>query len=123
MIAPPNKGSEIVNYLKHFFPYKWIFGPAGVQLGTDKNSIPLKLGNMEKYEVGIIAGDKSWQPWFSFILPAKDDGMVSLESTKLEGNKSFIVVHCTHMFIMNDRYVLKQVGFFLKNGKFEKKES
>src|ERR1700734_2112237 len=40
MLAPPNQGSEVVDKLGRLFLFKWLNGPAGNKLGTDKNSTP-----------------------------------------------------------------------------------
>lgn len=120
MLTPPNKGSEVVNYLKHIFIFKWIYGPAGLELGTDNNSVPLKLNGAGKYDIGVIAGDFSWNRLFSLFLPGKDDGSVSVESTKLSGMKDHIIFHYTHSFIMNKMDVIKQVAYFLRTGMFNK---
>ncbi|MFC1495254.1 esterase/lipase family protein [Thermodesulfobacteriota bacterium] len=120
MLSPPNQGSEAVDKLKDFPFFDWINGPAGQQLGTDKDSLPNKIGPPD-YEVGIITGDKSINPILSFLIPGEDDGKVSVEKAKLEGMKDFLVVHKAHPFIMNDENVLKQVIFFIENGMFDKK--
>jgi triacylglycerol lipase len=39
MLTPPNQGSEIVDKLGSLALFKWINGPAGDELGTDKNSL------------------------------------------------------------------------------------
>ena len=66
MLAPPNKGSEVVDSLKGLPFYKWIHGPAGQELGTDSASIPNRLKPVN-IEVGVIAGDSSINPIFSAI--------------------------------------------------------
>ena len=98
---------------------KWISGPAAEQLGTDPNSLPLTLDPPD-YEVGIITGDRSINPFLSLMIPGKDDGKVSVESAKLRGMKDFLVVHNTHPFIMNDEDVIKQISFFIENGVFNR---
>lgn len=120
MLSPPNQGSEAVDKLKDLPFFDWIHGPAGQQLGTDKNSLPNKIGPPD-YEVGIITGDKSINPILSFLIPGEDDGKVSVEKAKLQGMKDFLVVHKTHPFIMNDEDVIKQVIFFIENGIFDKR--
>ena len=57
MIAPPNRGSEIVDKLATVPGFSLIMGPAGSQLGTGDNSIPLQLGPVD-YSVGVIAGTR-----------------------------------------------------------------
>lgn len=117
MLSPPNKGSEIVDKLGDTRIFKWINGPAGGQLGTDKNSLPRSLG-IPNYEVGIITGDKTINPILSLLIPGKDDGKVSIENAKLTGMKDFLIVPKTHPCIMNDDKVLQQVEAFIKNGVF-----
>lgn len=117
MIAPPNQGSEVVDNLRELPGFKTFNGPAGLQLGTDENSIPRKLGAV-KFPLGVIAGTDTINPILSQYLPNPDDGKVSLESTKVEGMTDFIVFSHTHTFIMRSKDVIAQVVEFLKHGKF-----
>ncbi len=117
MLSPPNNGSEVVDKLKDNCIFKWLNGPAGMQLGTDPDSLPKTLG-VPRYQVGIITGDRTINPILSLLIPGKDDGKVSIESAKLEGMKDFLIVHKSHALIMNDNEVLKQVTAFIQNGAF-----
>jgi pimeloyl-ACP methyl ester carboxylesterase len=119
MLSPPNQGSEIVDIFKDTPIFEWINGPAGQQLGTSADSLPRTLGTPD-YEVGIITGDRSINPFLSLMIPGKDDGKVSVENAKLLGMKDFLVVHATHPFIMNDEQVLKHVITFIKEGVFDR---
>ena len=118
MLSPPNHGSEAVDKLKNLSLFRWINGPAGRQLGTDKESLPNKIG-LPDYEVGIITGDRTINPILSMLIPGKDDGKVSVERAKLKGMKDFLVVHKSHPFIMNDEDIIKQVIYFIENGIFK----
>ena len=118
MLAPPNRGSEVVDKLGWLFLFKWINGPAGNELGTDKNSTPNRLGPAN-FPVGIIAGDRSINWINSFLIPGSDDGKVSVERTKLAGMTDHIVIHATHPFIMKNREAIRQTIQFLDNGKFK----
>jgi triacylglycerol lipase len=82
MLGPPNKGSEVVDALKGLPGYSWLNGPAGYQLGTDDNSVPLRLPAVD-FSLGIIAGNRSIDPISSFFLPNPDDGKVSVASTRV----------------------------------------
>ncbi len=119
MISPPNKGSELVDALSDLFIYKWLNGPAGQVLGTEPDSLPNKLKPVRE-EIGVITGDFSFNPLFSWIIPGADDGKVSVERAKLAEMADFLVVPSSHSFIMRNSEVLKQVVFFLRNGKFQK---
>ena len=121
MLAPPNQGSQVVDSLGKMPGFKLLNGPAGLQLGTDANSIPLQLGAVD-YPVGIIAGTRTFNPILSLFLPNPDDGKVSLENTKVEGMVDFIDLPVTHSFMMRNRKVIKQMIAFLQTGKFASKQ-
>lgn len=118
MIAPPNQGSEVVDALAKVPGFALLNGPAGLQLGTDENSIPLQLGPVD-YSVGIIAGTTTFNPLLSQFLPNPDDGKVSVASTKVQGMADFRTVAASHPFIMKDDRVIEHVIAFLKRGSFD----
>src|SRR5664279_3695672 len=101
MLAPPNQGSEVVDKLGGWWLFKWINGPAGNELGMDKNSTPNKLGPAT-FPVGVIAGDRSINWINSLLIPGRDDGKVSIERTMLAGMSDHIVIHTAHPFIMRN---------------------
>lgn len=119
MLAPPNQGSEVADKLGTLSLYKWINGPAGNELGTDKNSAPNQLGPA-RFPVGVIAGDRSIN-WINslFLIPGRNDGKVSVERARLAGMSDFRVVRATHPFIMRNDEVIRQMIHFLQTGTFE----
>jgi hypothetical protein len=117
MLAPPNKGSEVVDKMRNTPGYTILNGPAGQQLGTGKDSIPMKLGAVN-FKLGIIAGTASVNPILSQFLPNPDDGKVSVERTKVEGMTDFMTVDHSHTFIMRAPDVILQTISFIRNGKF-----
>ena len=119
LIAPPNKGSEIVDAIGDNPLLEGLLGPTAVRLGTEDGSFPRSLGPPD-YEVGIIAGSSSINPIGSALVPGPDDGTVSIESTRLEGASDFIVVEASHTLIMQDAGVARQVIHFLRRGRFER---
>ena len=118
MIAPPNQGSEVVDNLRNFPGFKMLNGPAGQQLGTDEESIPLNLGPVD-YEVGVIAGTRTFNPILSLFLPNPDDGKVSVARTYVDGIKETIEVPHSHPFIMKANVVIEQSINFLHKGAFD----
>lgn len=119
LLAPPNHGSEVADFIRNNPLYKRIYGPAGQQLTTNQTKISSLFGKVD-YELGIIAGDRAIDPVSYFIIPGKNDGKVSIESTKLEGMKDHITLHATHTFFPTNAQVLKQTAYFLREGIFHK---
>jgi pimeloyl-ACP methyl ester carboxylesterase len=117
MLSPPNRGSELADLLNRSIIFKWFMAPASHQLGTDQDALPRRLGAAH-FEVGIIAGNKSYNLINSLILDGPDDGTVTVESTKLPGMSDFIVLRCSHRSIIRSKEVIGQVIHFLQFGVF-----
>lgn len=118
MLGPPNGGSEVVDKLGGLALFEWLNGPAGNQLGTDDDALPRTLGATD-LEVGVIAGRRTINPLLSLLIPGDDDGKVSLENTRLEGMRDYLVVPVSHPFLMKDDEVIRQTVHFLRSGAFE----
>ncbi len=118
MLSPPNRGSELVDELREFFVFQWIAGPAGLQLGTDPGSVPSRLGAVS-FELGVITGDSTFNPLYSWLIPGEDDGKVSIERAKVDGMADFMVLPHSHSFIMNSGEVIGQTIHFLRHGRFD----
>jgi hypothetical protein len=94
-----------------------VLGPAGSQLGTDSTAIPAQLGPV-RFSLGIIAGNRSLNPLYSWLIPGPDDGKVGVDRAKAEGAADFLVVPASHTFIMNRGDVAEEVVHFLRYGRF-----
>lgn len=120
MLAPPNRGSEIVDAFRDRWWFRSATGPAGQQLGTGADSLPNTLPPL-KLEVGVIAGRGSSDPWFGGLFAGEHDGKVSVASARLEGMSDLLVVDSGHTFMMNAPAVIRQVEAFLASGAFERR--
>ena len=118
MLGTPNSGSEIADRLKNFGVYRAFFGPAGQQLGTQRDAAIEALFAPVDYPVGIIAGDRSIYPITSAFLPKPHDGRVSVENTRLDGMADHIVIRTSHPWLVRHSVAIAQTIAFLKAGKF-----
>ncbi len=117
MLAPPNKGTHIVDVMKNFFLFRWIFGETAKELSAKSNSIPNTLGAVN-FPLGIIAGNSAFNIVGMLLLARPHDGIVSVESTKVEGMKEHIILNVSHTLLLKNREVFLHVKDFLKVTKF-----
>lgn len=117
MLGPPNQGSNAADDLDGVPGFDWLNGPAGRQLGKGEASVPLALGPVD-FELGIIAGNRTIDPITSAVLEDPDDGRVSIEDTKVEGMKDFIIVEHSHAFMMRMQRPIELTKKFLRTGSF-----
>ena len=115
LMGTPNKGTELADY----FSNGWLInllGPTAKALGTDDNSFPKSL-DAPYYPVGIIAGEVKGE-LNDPVIPGKDDGLVSVEATKIDDMTDFILIETSHSWMRYDGEVANQTIQFLKNGAF-----
>lgn len=115
LIGTPSGGTGLVDKWRD----KWWFefaGPTARSLGTDGNSFPNSLPKPD-YPVGVIAGVKP-NDRNEELLPGDDDGLVPVESTRVDGMADFIVVEGGHAALRYSPEVARQVTAFLRHGSF-----
>ncbi len=114
MLAPPNHGSEIIDWLEDSPLGKYSLGPGGMNLSTDKvcEGVPnFPVGQ----RVDVIMGRRSTVPFFRFLLVGENDGIVTVEGGRLPGVRNFVVVDADHTFMMGNREVLERVVSWLQS--------
>ena len=117
MLAPPNQGSRIGDWLDHIPWIKDVNGPAGRQMGTGETSLPLQMGPVN-LDLGIIAGSRSHNPIASAILSGLDDGRITVESARVDGMCAFMTLPLNHGNIMLSPQVIEETLRFLRRGYF-----
>jgi alpha-beta hydrolase superfamily lysophospholipase len=117
MLAPPNHGSQVADALKRSRIGRWILGPAGRELGSSPSDRPERLPPVD-YALGVIAGDRSSDPWFAGLLPRPNDGKVTVQNTRVSGMSDFIVLHYSHTWMMWHRRTIAEALAFLQTGHF-----
>ena len=118
LIGTPNNGTPFVDKYKDSW---WLemLGETTLSLGTDSLSFPKSLPK-PYYPIGIIAGNTQFIRNEN-IIPGPDDGIVPVESTKIDGMIDFIVINTTHSIMRMNKGVAKQAITFLKEQHFDHK--
>lgn len=119
MLAPPNHGSELADWLRGSEALRRLMGPTASELGTGGESLPNRLPAAH-YEVGVIAGSDSLNPVGSRMIPGEDDGTVSVASTRLDGMSDFLVLPVSHTMILLSSDAAEQTLAFLRSGRFRR---
>jgi pimeloyl-ACP methyl ester carboxylesterase len=117
LLAPPNQGSQIIDELRQWGWVRWLLGPVSAELGTDADSTPNSLGPLPP-NTGIIMGNKDTLPFFRHILGDESDGVVTIASSRAEGEADFTLLPTNHATIILQPAVFRAVNRFLKTGSF-----
>jgi hypothetical protein len=118
MLAPPNCGSEIVDWSKDHPLVRLLLGPAGRSLGSDglpPNLPPLPDG----LEAAVIMGRRCSIPFFRGLLDGDNDGIVSAPKGRIPGLRGFTVIDADHTFIQVHPDAIRLCLGFLKTGDWQ----
>ncbi|MFY0641227.1 MAG: hypothetical protein JXR16_09290 [Bermanella sp.] len=116
LMGTPNKGSELADHLRDSWLMK-VGGGISRALMTGDSSLGNKLGELD-LNLGVIAGTKS-SNLTSEQFEGLNDGLVSVESTKLSSMSDFIAIEVNHTQMRYNVEVMEQAVHFLKRGVFK----
>ncbi len=123
LIAPPNHGTKVVNFLaRNPASARKKYGEAFLQLGVGKKYFVNNMGITHQSQTGIIAGtghSTIMDYLLSIYIDGRDDGLISVASTRLNGVGNHMTLHYSHHDIILADETFKHVRDFLKNGKFQ----
>lgn len=112
MLAPPNHPPKLARRLQGCPPFHLWSGESGRLLASPDFYATLPVPSVP---FGVIAGDKGQQLTFD----EPNDGIVTVECTRLDGMADHVVVPCAHTFIMNSPEVAEGAIHFLRHGRFD----
>lgn len=117
MLGPPNHGSAAADRAARRAWMRALLGLNLSRLGTGPDGIAQTLGPAD-FEVGVIAGSRLLNPLFRGVMRGVHDGVVTVESAKLQGMRDFRVVPHSHTGMLWRRAVIAEVSAFLHEGRF-----
>ena len=112
-ISPPSHGSHLAD-VPFVDKLPSMLGKVVPQFSTKKDSFVNQLGE-PNYDYMILIGNKTNNPLYSMIIRGKDDGMVPLETAKMESDNFKIINNTTHTSILKDNRTMKEISDFLKS--------
>ena len=77
------------------------------------------LAIAKDFELGIIAGTGTTNPFMSAMLPDADDGKVTVARTQIDGMDDFKIVSNSHFGMMKSDDVIAHATRFLITGSFQ----
>ncbi len=115
MLAPPNRGSEIVDWSKAHPLLHRLLGPTGRALGS--SGVPAELPALPpEIETAVIMGNRQTIPLFKKLLDPANDGIVSAAKGRLDGLRAFTVIDADHTFMPMHPEAIRLSVQFLKTG-------
>jgi pimeloyl-ACP methyl ester carboxylesterase len=122
MLAPPNNGAAMARLFNGNKLFELIAGSSGIELGEEEFAAQLAT---PRCPFGIIAASTRGGKGLNPLIAGDDDLIVGVDETRLAGAHDFLIVPCTHTWIMDQSSVQQATVRFLKHGYFatpEKKQ-
>lgn len=118
MIAPPNNGSPVADYLAQYEFFRFVLGPNINNLTTNSKTGAARYP-FPSCEVGLIAGKHGDDAGYNSLIPHDNDGVLDPETTKMGIEKDVIFVNAWHNGLLSNKKVIKATILFLKSGRFK----
>ena len=112
-ISPPSHGSHLAD-IPFVDKLPFLLGKVVPQFSTKKDSFVNQLGEPD-YNYLILIGNKTNNPFYSMLIPGKDDGMVPVDSAKMKSENFKIIDNATHTSILKDARTMKEISNFFKS--------
>ncbi len=117
LLAAPNQGTPLAEPLK-WKPLAKMIAPA-VAVSCCPDRPCGMLPDAADYAPGILMGNRpGWFPYLSPFLKGPDDGVVAVESGRLEGMADFRVLTTSHTRMPKNPEAQREVLAFLRAGRF-----
>jgi pimeloyl-ACP methyl ester carboxylesterase len=113
LIAPPNQGSAIADRFQDFAPFEWLLGGGG-QAATSAAAGALPAPPIP---FAVIAGGRGDDAGYNPLLEGDDDGVVTVQETRLDGAAGYLLVDAVHTVVMNHPQTIAAVLSFLEDGR------
>lgn len=117
LVGSPIQGSELARKFKKFRIFKWIFGPAGIDLALPSKEMSAMFGKID-YEIGVIAGFNKYNFLANLLLKEKNDGMVTIKSTQDQEISNHIIIETGHLRLAKNKEVIDKTIKFIKEASF-----
>ena len=116
MIAPPNQGAEMAEFVRRWIPLHELgWDPLAPLLPT----VPNRLDEPPTHiSVGIIAGQKGNGVGYTPFLAEDNDGKVCLSETKLQRPHDWVVVKGRHPSLILHPLPIRKTKLFLQQRSF-----
>lgn len=116
MIGTPNHGANMANLLGDMAVYRAVFGPAGQQLRRGGGFI--EELETPACEFAVIAGGTGETTGMLALLPGDNDGIVEVDSARLDGMADFLLLPYAHTIIQMMPRTVRETAHFLRSGRF-----
>lgn len=116
-IAPPNHGSEMVNRLRSWKIFRWLFGTAAFEQMRPESPFWTSCG-VPACDIGILLGGRKNGKGFNPLLAGDNDGTVAAQSALLPEARDVFRSPGQHTLLVWSKTVAEQTAHFLAHGRF-----